>query len=46
MNTLLVNGFELRNIIEPQPPEEMMGIQGMKDEMRRPMMVIVSAFLK
>ena len=46
LNTLLVNGFELRNIIEPQPPEEMMGMPGMKDEMRRPMMVIVSAFLK
>lgn len=46
LNTLLVNGFELRNIIEPQPPEEMLGITGMKDEMRRPMMVIVSAFLK
>ena len=46
LNTLLVNGFELRNIIEPQPPEEMMGMPGMKEEMRRPMMVIVSAFLK
>ena len=46
LNTLLINGFELRNIIEPQPPEEMMGIPGMKDEMRRPMMVIVSAFLR
>ena len=26
--------------------EEMMGMPGMKEEMRRPMMVIVSAFLK
>lgn len=43
LNTLLQNGFELRHIIEPQPPEEMMDIEGMKDEMRRPMMLLVSA---
>ena len=35
--------FELQHIIEPQPPEEMMDIPGMKDEMRRPMMLLVSA---
>ena len=43
LNTLLENGFELRNIIEPQPPEDMLSIPGMTDEMRRPMMLIVSA---
>ncbi|MCJ7836052.1 methyltransferase domain-containing protein [Cuneatibacter sp. NSJ-177] len=43
LNTLLENGFELRNIIEPQPPEDMLSIPGMADEMRRPMMLIVSA---
>ena len=43
LNTLLKNGFELQHIIEPQPPENMMDIPGMKDEMRRPMMLIVSA---
>lgn len=43
LNTLLDNGFELRRIVEPQPPEDMMGIPGMKDEMRRPMMLLVSA---
>jgi hypothetical protein len=29
--------------VEPQPPENMMDIPGMRDEMRRPMMLIVSA---
>ena len=29
--------------MEPQPPEYMMDIPGMQDEMRRPMMLIVSA---
>ncbi len=43
LNTLLKNGFELQHIIEPKPPENMMDIPGMKDEMRRPMMLIVSA---
>ena len=42
-NTLLVNGFEILNIIEPQPPKDMMNIEGMQDEMRRPMMLIVLA---
>lgn len=43
LNTLLENGFELLNIIEPQPPEGMLQIPGMADEMRRPMMLIVKA---
>lgn len=43
LNTLLNNGFELKNIIEPQPPVDMMDLPGMKDEMRRPMMLLVSA---
>lgn len=43
LNTLLVNGFELMNIIEPQPPEDMIDLPGMADEMRRPMMLIVAA---
>lgn len=43
LNTLLKNGFEIEHVIEPQPPEEMMDIEGMKDEMRRPMMLLVSA---
>ena len=43
LNTLLTNGFIINQVIEPQPPENMMDIPGMKDEMRRPMMLIVSA---
>ena len=43
LNTLLLNGFIISQIVEPQPPENMMDIPGMKDEMRRPMMLIVSA---
>ena len=41
LNTLLSAGFILENVTEPQPPEHMMDIPGMKDEMRRPMMLIV-----
>lgn len=43
LNILLNNGFEIKNIVEPQPPEDMIDIPGMKDEMRRPMMLLVSA---
>ena len=43
LNTLLSNGFIINQIVEPQPPENMMDISGMEDEMRRPMMLIVSA---
>lgn len=43
LNTLLNHGFVLRHIIEPQPPEDMLDLPGMKDEMRRPMMLIVAA---
>lgn len=41
LNTLLSAGFILENVVEPQPPEHMMDVPGMKDEMRRPMMLIV-----
>ena len=43
LNTLLQHGFVLEHIIEPKPPEDMMNLAGMKDEMRRPMMLLVSA---
>jgi len=36
-------GFILEHIEEAQPPKEMMNIAGMKDEMRRPMMLLVKA---
>ena len=32
--------------VEPQPPADMMDIAGMKDEMRRPMMLLISAVRK
>lgn len=40
---LLNNGFELQAVEEAQPSEEMMDVPGMKDEMRRPMMLLVKA---
>lgn len=36
-------GFTLEHIEEAQPPKEMMNLAGMKDEMRRPMMLLVRA---
>lgn len=43
LSTLLNHGFELRQIVEPQPPFDMLDLPGMKDEMRRPMMLLISA---
>lgn len=43
LNTLLNCGLIIRHIVEPQPPEEMMELPGMADEMRRPMMLLVAA---
>ena len=40
---LLDKGFELKAIEEAVPPEEMMDQPGMKDELRRPMMLLVRA---
>lgn len=42
VNTLLSNSFIINEIVEPQPPKFMMDIPGMQDELRRPMMLIVS----
>lgn len=41
LNGLLQNGFEITGIVEPQPSEEL--LEKMKDELRRPMMLIVAA---
>ncbi|GCF95332.1 methyltransferase [Enterococcus florum] len=43
LDGLLTNGFRIDRLVEPMPPEDMWSIPGMKDEMRRPMMLIVSA---
>ena len=40
---LLQNGFAITAVAEPMPPREMWDIPGMKDEMRRPMMLIIRA---
>lgn len=40
---VLNSGFTLRAVEEAQPPESMMDIPGMKDELRRPMMLLVKA---
>ena len=36
-------GLLLHAVVEPQPPEEMLDEPGMRDELRRPMMLIVRA---
>lgn len=47
LNDLLTNGFELCSIVEPKPSQYLIDtVEGMKDEMRRPMMLIVSAIKK
>lgn len=40
---LLEEGFSLLHVREPRPPAGMMELPGMADEMRRPMMLAVSA---
>lgn len=41
---LLSNGFEITDLIEPQPEAKMLDtIEGMRDELRRPMMLIIAA---
>lgn len=43
---LLNNGFELKAVQEAEPPKEMMDIPGMKEERRRPMMLLVKAIVR
>lgn len=44
INTLLKTGFALKELVEPQPSAEMMEtVPGMKDELRRPMMLLIAA---
>ena len=43
INTLLVNGFEITQLVEPKPAEDLMNDPGMKDELRRPMMLLIAA---
>ena len=43
MMGLINSGFGLEAVEEAKPPEEMMDIPGMRDELRRPMMLLVKA---
>lgn len=43
LNGLLNVGFSIEAIEEAMPPQSMIDIPGMKDEMRRPMMLLVKA---
>ena len=43
LDVLMQNGFQILRVVEPQPPEDMMDLPGMRDELRRPMMLLVSA---
>lgn len=44
VNGLLTNGFELLNLVEPQPSQQLLDtVEGMENELRRPMMLILSA---
>lgn len=41
---VLASGFRVEALVEPTPPEHLLdSVEGMRDEMRRPMMLIVSA---
>ena len=40
---LTAAGFSVEDIAEPMPPDSMKGMEGMQNEMRRPMMIIFSA---
>lgn len=46
VNSLLQTGFQITGLVEPEPDASMMHIPGMKDELRRPMMLLVSAVKK
>ena len=43
LDGLLACGFTLRRVVEPQPPARMLDMEGMRDEMRRPMMLLTAA---
>lgn len=44
LGALAANGFEIIAVEEPQPSGELLNtVPGMRDELRRPMMLIISA---
>lgn len=47
INGLLCNGFEILRVVEPKPSQQMIELNSsMADELRRPMMLIISATKK
>lgn len=47
INGLISSGFDVKEVIEPQPSQQMLdAIHEMKNELRRPMMLIISATKK
>lgn len=44
LGALAANGFEITALEEPQPSAELLdSIPGMRDELRRPMMLVIAA---
>lgn len=43
LDELLRHGLAITRLVEPKPDETMMDLPGMKDELRRPMMLLVAA---
>ena len=43
LEAMLENGLILRAVVEPQPPAAMLELPGWRDELRRPMMLLVAA---
>lgn len=46
INTLIKSGFEIIEIAEPKPDRKLLDVPGMKDELRRPMFIIIYAIKK
>ena len=43
INTLIQSNFEITGVVEPSPDPRMLEMEGMRDELRRPMMLLISA---
>ncbi|MCH3963765.1 MAG: class I SAM-dependent methyltransferase [Clostridium sp.] len=47
LNSLIKSGFEIKGVVEPKPAHNLLNtVPGMLDELRRPMMLLVSAIKK
>ncbi len=43
LNGLITAGFRIMSVVEPMPPDDLLHIDGMADELRRPIMLLVSS---